>query len=87
MIWMPLYATQGHGGEIFCFWPAERGEGVVPAALLADLRQRIGGPNPIPGDISLFTGDGAEVARDEASYVFLVPAGFTSLPNQAFRLD
>ena len=86
VMWMEL-GGQGRSGNIFCSWESSKGQGVVPAALLTDMRQLIGGAAPLTGYLSVFTGDGKEVAQGTSSYFILVPAGYTTLPGLYLQIQ
>jgi hypothetical protein len=86
VMWMELFG-QGRTGDIYCSWESSQGQGVVPAALLTHMRQLIGGAAPLTGYLSVFTGDGKEVAQGTSSYVILATAGFTTLPGLFLQIQ
>lgn len=59
-------------GQLRCSWPLSQGTATVPAAVLTEFRERLGGTGAATGRLEFFAGDAKEVAVDGASYVVLV---------------
>jgi len=58
--------------EMSCWWPLADGHGEIPAAMLRELRARLGGTGPLDGAFNIFSGEFRELATATSSYVILV---------------